>query len=94
MSQDTYSAYIVSVVKDIEIQPKKDIPTFEKKIKDTNDTTGDTTEWQDSADYDIGDRIPFQLKGTVAADYDKYDKYTLHSMMLKRKVLHLIRILL
>lgn len=75
MSQDTYSAYIVSVVKDIEIQPKKDIPTFEKKIKDTNDTTGDTTEWQDSADYDIGDRIPFQLKGTVAADYDKYDKY-------------------
>ena len=25
MSQDTYSAYIVSVVKDIEIQPKKDI---------------------------------------------------------------------
>ena len=72
MSQDTYSAYIVSVVKDIEVQPKKDIPTFEKKIKDTNDTTGDTSEWQDSADYDIGDQVPFRLQGTVASDYAKY----------------------
>ena len=26
--------------------------------------------WQDSADYDIGDKVPFQLKGTVADDYD------------------------
>lgn len=72
MSQDTYSAYIVSVVKDIEVQPKKDIPTFEKKIKDTNDTTGEISGWQDSADYDIGDGVPFRLQGTVASDYDKY----------------------
>lgn len=72
MSQDTYSAYIVSVVKDIEVQPKKDIPTFEKKIKDTNDTTGETSGWQDSADYDIGDQVPFRLQGTVASDYAKY----------------------
>lgn len=72
MSQDTYSAYIVSVVKDIEVQPKKDIPTFEKKIKDTNDTTSETSSWQDSADYDIGDQVPFRLQGTVASDYAKY----------------------
>lgn len=72
MSQDTYSAYIVSVVKNIEVETKKDIPTFEKKIKDTNDTTDVTSGWQDSADYDIGDQVPFRLQGTVASDYDKY----------------------
>ena len=33
------------------------------------------TKWQDSADWDIGDKVPFQLKGTVAADYDKYTVY-------------------
>ena len=51
------------------------MPSFEKKIKDTNDTTGETTEWQDSADYDIGDVIPFKLEGTVAANYDSYKTY-------------------
>ena len=33
------------------------------------------TNWQDSADWDIGDKVPFQLKGTVAADYDNYKVY-------------------
>lgn len=27
---------------------------------------------QDSADYDIGDKVPFQLTGTVADDYNVY----------------------
>ena len=68
---------IISVAKDIEIQRKAGTPTFEKKIKDTNDTTGETSDWQDSADYDIGDAIPFQLKATVADDYDNYTVYKL-----------------
>lgn len=72
---ESYTLYIVEVVGNVTISPKSAVPSFEKKIKDTNDTTGVTSDWQDSADYDIGDRIPFQLKGTVAADYDKYDKY-------------------
>lgn len=44
-------------------------------LKDTNDSTGDVSDWQDSADYDIGDDIPFRLQGTVPADYDSYSKY-------------------
>ena len=72
---DTYTLYIVKVAGDVTIAPKSEKPSFEKKIKDTNDTTGVTSDWQDSADYDIGDKIPFQLKGTVAADYAKYAKY-------------------
>lgn len=73
---DSYTKYLVKVVGDLTIKPKSAVPSFEKKIKDTNDTTGDTTGWQDSADYDIGDVIPFKLEGTVAANYDQYTTYT------------------
>ena len=34
-----------------------------------------TTGWQDSADYDIGDDVPFKLEGTVAANYAQYKQY-------------------
>lgn len=69
---ETYSRYIVNIVKDITITPKDSKVTFEKKVQDTNDTTGDTSLWQDSADYDIGDSVPFQLTGTVADDFKQY----------------------
>ena len=58
------------------IENKTDVPEVQKKVKDINDSDANsTTDWQDSADYDIGDKIPFQLKGTVASDYDNYEKY-------------------
>ena len=72
---DVYTTYIVKVVGDVNIQTKSDVPSFEKKIKDTNDTDGVTSDWQDSADYDIGDQVPFKLEGTVAANYDDYKTY-------------------
>ena len=72
---DSYTLYIVEVVGDVTISPKSNVPSFEKKIKDTNDTTGNTTGWQDSADYDIGDNVPFKLEGTVAANYAQYKQY-------------------
>ena len=72
---DVYTTYIVKVVGDVTITAKSDKPSSEKKVKDTNDTTGETTGWQDSADYDIGDNVPFQLKGTVASNYDSYTVY-------------------
>lgn len=75
-SSETYTPYIVSVVGNVTIEPKSnEVPKFTKKLKDTNDTTGVITGWQDSADYDIGDKIPFRLQGTVPADYDSYSKY-------------------
>lgn len=72
---DSYTLYIVKVVGNVTIDPKSDVPSFEKKIKDTNDTEGTTTDWQDSADYDIGDNVPFKLEGTVAANYAQYKQY-------------------
>ena len=55
-------------------QVKTDIPTLEKKVKDINDTTGVKSDWQDSADYDIGDIIPYKLTATLGK-LDNYDKY-------------------
>lgn len=73
---EPYTTYLVSVVGTVTITPKSnDVPEFKKKLKDTNDSTGDVSGWQDSADYDIGDYIPFRLQGTVPEDYDSYSKY-------------------
>lgn len=75
-SSAAYTPYIVSVVGNVTIEPKSnEVPKFTKKLKDTNDTTGVITGWQDSADYDIDDKIPFRLQGTVSADYDSYKTY-------------------
>lgn len=73
---DTYTTYIVKVVNDVTITPKGNVPSFEKKVKDINDTTDtDASAWQDSADYDIGDKVPFKLEGTVASNYADYKTY-------------------
>lgn len=60
-----------------EVTVKSSVPSFQKKLKDTNDTTGETTDWQDSADYDIGDDVPFQLKATLPSTYAAYKAYKL-----------------
>lgn len=69
---EAYTKFILKVVGAAEVKVKSEVPTSQKKVKDTNDTTGDTTGWQDSADWDIGDDVPFQLKGTVAKDFSDY----------------------
>ena len=78
LETDTYSDYILLVEGDVTIEAKDTTGvTSQKKVKDINDSTLVGSEWQDSADYDIGDPVPFQFTGTVAADYDKYDSYKL-----------------
>ncbi len=70
-----YTRFILQVVGDSKAELKNDTPTVQKKVKDTNDTTGTTTDWQDSADYDIGDTVPFQLKATLPEHIANYDHY-------------------
>lgn len=74
---EAYTEYILDIVADTTITPKTDVPSVEKKVKDTNDTTGDITGWQDSADYDIGDVVPFQLTATLPANVESYKTYFL-----------------
>lgn len=61
--------------KELKVTPKTGVPTFEKKIKEKNDSTGEVTGWQDASDYDIGDDVPFKLTGTVSDKYDNYKTY-------------------
>ena len=74
---DANTLYITKVVGDVAISPKSDVPSFEKKVQDTNDTTGDTSGWQDSADYDVNDKVPFQLKAKLPSNYADYKTYYL-----------------
>lgn len=73
---DSYTEYIIQVVGNVTATPKSDVPKVQKKVKDINDSTDTTeTDWQDSADYDIGDSIPFQLKATLANNVSSYTTY-------------------
>lgn len=81
-----YTAYIMGVVKDVTAAPKGEKPSVEKKVqenvKDTN-TTGDYgNRYNDTADYSIGDAVPFKLIGTVP-DMGKYTtyRYTFHDTL-------------
>lgn len=80
---DASTLYITKVVGDVIISPKSDVPSFEKKVKDTNDSTGSTTDWQDSADYDFGDKVPFQLTATLPADKDDFAAYKTYKLVFK-----------
>lgn len=69
------SKYILKVVKDVEVTAKTDVPSVTKKVKEDNDTTpGRKDNWNDAADYDIGDDVPFRLVGYVP-DMQYYDEY-------------------
>lgn len=75
---DTYTGYILEVVGDVTAAPKGDKPEVVKKVDDVNDSTDaeNSENWQDSADYDIGDAVPFQLTGTLPENFADYDSYT------------------
>ena len=56
-----------------DIKEKRDTLESWKKVQDINDSLEvNYSEWQDSADYDIGDDIPFQISATVPADIADY----------------------
>ena len=62
---------------EVKVETKEGTVDFEKKVKETNDTTGESTDWQDGADYDIGDDVPFQLTATLPNDFENYTEYKL-----------------
>ena len=72
---DAYTKFIVQVVGDTSIEVKSDVPTVVKKVKDTNDSTGATSNWQDSADADIGDDVQYQITGTMPKYIEDYTTY-------------------
>ena len=76
----TMTAYLLGVYdasEGADIAVKNGLPTFEKFIKDADDTAGTTAEWQKDADHDYGDHVPFRLEATLPEDYANYDTYKL-----------------
>lgn len=69
-----HSDYIVKVVGgDVVAEPKAATPTSSKKVQDVNDSLNATlSAAQDSADYDIGDTIPFTLTATLPTNYANF----------------------
>lgn len=76
-TDESYTSYILKVVDDVDVTPKSSVPSVEKKVQDADDTANTTTGWQDSADYDIGDKVPFQITVTLPNNFEEYDSYTL-----------------
>lgn len=74
-TSDAYTKFIIEVVGDATAAIKSGAPTVVKKVKDTNDSTGKTTDWQDSADYDIGDWVPYQITGSMPNNIAYYTTY-------------------
>lgn len=82
---DSYTKYIVQVANDITISPKADKPSVEKKVQENKKYQDDKTYgtgYNDTADYNIGDMVPFELIGTVPdmSQYKAY-KYTFHDTL-------------
>ena len=62
------------------ITPKTALPTVEKKVKDIEDSEDDSildNAWNDSADFDFGDTVPFKLTGTLPSNAQYYTSYTM-----------------
>lgn len=73
----TATDYIVQVLGNVTMEPKdSDIPTVEKKVseEDYRQDDGYGTTYNDVADWDIGDSVPFKLIGSIP-DMSAYDTY-------------------
>ena len=91
---DSYTKYIVQVVDSLTIAPKADKPEVEKKVNENTKKLQNTTDkngnskniygdkYNDVADYNIGDDVPFHLIGKVPdmSAYDSY-KYIFHDTL-------------
>lgn len=78
--KDSYTKFILKLVKDETVTPKTDTPSAEKKVKE-NVKTGDWQndgkygqQYNDVADYNIGDDVPFAFYSKVP-DMSNYTSY-------------------
>lgn len=70
------SAYMMRLVKNVTVTPKDSVPTLEKKVSDINDSLqSDHDTHLESADYDIGDTVPFHIHITLGNNIEQYEEY-------------------
>ena len=70
--------YILKVAADVTVNVKSSVPSVVKKVQDINDSdaTPALSDLQDSADYDIGDTIPYTITGTIGSGIDNFSSYS------------------
>lgn len=75
--QTVYNPAVLAITSDIKIKDKTDVPTLEKKVQENKKSvTGEYGNgFNDVADYNIGDEVPFHLIGSVP-DMSQYETYT------------------
>lgn len=78
-NQTVYNPAVLAITSNITIQDKTSVPTLEKKVQENKKSvTGEYGNgFNDVADYNIGDAVPFHLIGSVPnmSQYETY-KYT------------------
>ncbi len=76
---DEATLYIVQVVGPTTITRKAGTTTSDKTVDDVNDSDATDTDanaaGQTSADYDIGDDVPYHLTATLSEKVEQYDSY-------------------
>ena len=93
---DSYTNYIIKVVGDATASPKGSIPTVVKKVQEDDKNVEGSTDgrisnynlgnkYNDVADYNIGEAVPFKLIGTLPSNYEDYTtyKYIFHDTLSK-----------
>ena len=71
----------VDASKGAEIAVKSAVPSMVKKVQENTDVDdydgmGETgNDWNDVADYNIGDAVPFKLYGSLPSNYGDYEHY-------------------
>ncbi len=76
---DAETRYILKVVKDTDVNAKSNTVESKKKVQDINDSTQTAIQsLADSADYDIGDTIPYTLTFKLPANYADYKTYAVN----------------
>lgn len=84
-SNSAYTMYMLQLVGNLTTTPKASAPTVEKKVLENSKYPKDEgygTGYNDVADWNIGDAVPFKLIGALPAmsGYDTY-KYVFHDTL-------------
>lgn len=80
LDSETKSPIMLQILKTVTIASKHASIVSEKKVADKNDSVAladDDVDWQDAADYDFGDMVPFHLSVTLPSTLEHYDTYEL-----------------
>ncbi|NMM96865.1 Gram-positive pilin backbone subunit 2, Cna-B-like domain-containing protein [Bifidobacterium sp. DSM 109960] len=75
--QTVYNPAVLAITSDITISDKTDVPSLVKKVQENKKNIADKTYgdgFNDVADYNIGDEVPFHLIGSVP-DMSQYETY-------------------